>query len=97
WGRGVDGGQDGVGEPRVGAGRAAEHADAEELSRSRVVRHAQSGLLLDHLATSSTWARRQFFVFDSGRVSTIRTTSPTFAAFSASCAWNFVERRTTFL
>ena len=46
---------------------------------------------------TSTSARRQFFVFESGRVSTIRTTSPIFAVFSASWAWNFVERRTTFL
>src|SRR6266576_1024279 len=50
-----------------------------------------------YFATSSTSARRQFFVFDSGRVSTMRTTSPTLAVLSASWAWNFVERRTTFL
>ena len=96
-GRGLDGADDDVADPRVAAVRAAEHADAEELSRTRVVGHPESGFLLDHFATSSTWARRQFFVFESGRVSTMRTTSPTFAAFSASCAWNFVERRTTFL
>src|SRR5213078_5108797 len=62
-----------------------------------VVGHPKSGLLLDHFASSSTSARRQFFDFDSGRVSTMRTRSPTFAAFCSSWAWNFVERRTTFL
>ena len=39
----------------------------------------QTAFLLDHFATSTTSARRQRFVFDSGRVSTMRTTSPTFA------------------
>src|SRR5204862_2047540 len=96
-GRGLDGPDDDVADPRIAAVRAAKHADAEDLTGPRVVGHPESGFLLDHLATSSTWARRQFFVFDRGRVSTMRTTSPTFAAFSASCAWNFVERRTTFL
>src|SRR6266540_2498415 len=52
---------------------------------------------LNYFASSRTSARRQFFDFEIGRVSTIRTRSPTFAAFSSSWAWNFVERRTTFL
>src|SRR5439155_5274705 len=61
------------------------------------VRDAQSGFLLDHLAASTISASRQFLVFESGRVSTMRTTSPTFAEFSASCAWNLTLCRTTFL
>src|SRR6266511_2099148 len=97
WRRGLDRADDDVADPGVAPVRSAEHADAEELTSPRVVRDAQAGFLLDHFATSSTCARRQFLVFDSGRVSTMRTTSPTFAAFSASCAWNLFERRTTFL
>src|SRR4029079_8787810 len=96
-GRGLDGADDHVADARVAAMRAAEHADAQDLPGAGVVGDTQTGLLLDHLATSRTSAKRQFFVFERGRVSTIRTTSPTFAWFSASCAWNFVERRTTFL
>src|SRR5205823_3989793 len=84
-------------DPRIAAVVAAHHADAEELARARVVRHLEPGLLLDHRATSSTSARRQRFVFESGRVSTMRTTSPTCASFCSSWAWNFTERRTTFL
>ena len=41
--------------------------------------------------------RRQCFDLDNGRVSTIRTMSPTFAVFCSSCAWNLTLRRTTFL
>jgi hypothetical protein len=52
---------------------------------------------LHYLACSTTSARRQFLVFESGRVSMMRTTSPTFAWFCSSCAWIFCERRTTFL
>ena len=40
--------------------------------------------------------RRQRLVADSGRVSTMRTMSPTCASLFSSCAWNFVERRMTF-
>src|SRR5437763_12314248 len=97
WSRRLHGRRDDVAHARVAALRAAHHADAEDLTRAGVVGDAQAGLLLDHLAASTTSASRQFFVFESGRVSTIRTMSPTFAAFSSSCAWNFVERRTTFL
>src|SRR5205807_6969016 len=50
-----------------------------------------------HLAASTTSARRQRFVADSGRVSTMRTTSPTFAVFCSSWAWNLTLRRITFL
>src|SRR3954454_10141923 len=50
-----------------------------------------------YLAFCPISARRQFFVFESGRDSTIRTTSPTPAVFCSSCAWNLRVRRTTFL
>src|SRR5579862_114303 len=89
---------DDVADPRVATLRAAGHADAEELAGSRVVGHLESRLLLDHyLAFSTISARRQFFVFESGRVSTMRTTSPIAAEFCSSCAWNLRVRRTTFL
>src|SRR5712692_7151622 len=50
-----------------------------------------------YFATSRISARRQFFVFEYGRVSTMRTTSPTLALLPSSWAWNFAEWRTTFL
>src|SRR5205085_7617072 len=95
--RRLDGCGDDVAHARVATLRAAHHADAEDLARTGVVGDAKTGLLLDHLAASTTSARRQFFVFENGRVSTMRTRSPTFAWFCSSCAWNFAERRTTFL
>src|SRR5438309_7697072 len=76
---------------------AAEHTDAEDLARAGVVGDPQAGLLLNHLAASTTSASRQRFVADSGRVSTMRTTSPTFAVFCSSWAWNLTLRRITFL
>ena len=39
--------------------------------------------------------RRQRFVADSGRASSMRTVSPTWASFFSSCALNFVVRRMT--
>src|SRR6266576_4529445 len=82
---------DDVADARVAALRPALDADAEDLPRAGVVGHSQTALLLDHFAASSTSARRQFLVFESGRVSTMRTRSPTLAAFCSSCAWNLVE------
>src|SRR5439155_27234899 len=81
----------------VPAVRAAHDAHAQQFPPARVVGHLDPRLLLDHLATCSTSASRQHFVFDSGRVSTMRTRSPTCAWFSSSCAWNLTERRMTFL
>src|SRR5260370_1759584 len=96
-GRRLDGADDDVANAGVAAVMAAHHADAEQLAGARVVGHLETGLLLDHFAASTISARRQFFVFDSGRVSMMRTTSPTFALFCSSCAWNLFERRMTFL
>src|SRR5947207_1470585 len=94
---GLDRADDDVADARVAAVVAAHHADAEELAGAGVVGDLQTGLLLDHRAASTISASRQRFVADSGRVSTMRTTSPTLAAFCSSCAWNLTERRTTFL
>src|SRR5581483_4237624 len=77
--------------------RAAHDPDAEQRPGAGVVGHADPGLLLDHFATSRTSARRQCFDFEIGRVSTMRTVSPTLAWFCSSCAWKRLERRTIFL
>src|SRR4051794_11733429 len=95
--RGLDRADDDVADARVAAVVTAHHADAEQLARTGVVGHLETAFLLNHLATSTISARRQFFVFDSGRVSMMRTTSPMWAAFCSSCAWNFALRRMTFL
>ena len=93
----LDRGDDDVADARVAATRSALDADAEDLAGAGVVGHAQSGFLLDHLAASTISTSRQCFVLDSGRVSTMRTMSPTLAVFCSSCAWNFTLRRMTFL
>src|SRR5262249_7184966 len=93
----LHGRRDDVAHACVAPVRATLHTDAQDLARSRVVRHLEPRLLLDHFATSRTSASRQRFVFDSGRVSTMRTLSPTCAWFCSSCAWNLTERRITFL
>src|SRR5206468_4832215 len=93
----LDRADDDVADARVAAMRPALDADAQELAGAGVVGDAQSGLLLDHLAASTICTSFQCFVLDSGRVSTMRTTSPTFALFCSSCAWNFTLWRTTFL
>src|SRR5207248_3106178 len=95
--RGLDGADNDVADPRVPAMVAAHDTDAEDLAGAGVVGDPQARLLLNHFAASTTSARRQRFVFESGRVSTMRTTSPTFAVFCSSCAWNLTLRRMTFL
>src|SRR5262249_20379537 len=94
---GLDGADDDVADARVATVMAALDPDAEDLAGAGVVGDSQAGFLLDHFAASTTSARRQRFVFESGRVSTMRTTSPTFAVFPSSCAWNLTLRRITFL
>src|SRR5437868_352046 len=95
--RGLDRADDDVADAGVAAVVTADDANAEQLAGAGVVGDAETGLLLDHFATSSTSASRQRFVFESGRVSTMRTRSPILAVLPSSCAWNFAERRTTFL
>src|SRR5262249_62031834 len=94
----LDGCRDDVADPGIAPVRAADHADAQELARPRVVGHLQSCLLLDHyFAFSTISASRQRLVFESGLVSTTRTTSPMPAEFAPSWACSLLERRTTFL
>src|SRR5581483_11104767 len=95
--RRLHGADDDVADACVAAVVAAHHPDAQQLARAGVVGDLQAAFLLNHFATSTISASRQFFVFESGRVSTMRTTSPTCAAFCSSCAWNFTLRRMTFL
>src|SRR5438067_8393520 len=95
--RRLDRADDDVAHARIAAMMAAHHANAEQLAGASVVGDLEARLLLYHLATSTISASRQCFVFDSGRVSTMRTTSPTCALFCSSCAWNLIERRITFL
>src|SRR3954453_8450606 len=94
---GLDRADDDVADQCVAAMVAADDPDAEDLAGAGVVGDPEAGLLLYHLATSTTSARRQRFVADSGRVSTMRTTSPTLAVFCSSCAWTLTPRRMTFL
>src|SRR5438309_10627717 len=76
---------------------AADDTDDQQLPRSAVVSHLQSRLFLDHLAFSRTSTTRQRFCFEIGRVSMIRTRSPTPHSFCSSWALSLVLRRTTFL
>src|SRR5919112_6760165 len=85
---------DDVAHARVAAARAAHHADAQDLAGAGVVGDLETGLVLDHLARSSTSVRRQRFERLIGRHSTTRTVSPSLALFASSCAYSFcVERR----
>ena len=64
----------------------------EDLARAGVVGDAQACLVLDHLARSRTSTRRQRFVRDSGRLSTTRTRSPSWASLRSSWACSVVGR-----
>src|SRR5437660_762295 len=87
----LDGDDDHVADGGVPALGAAEHLDAGDLLRARVVGHIEDRRHLDHMTWPSgfTWtsasaltrtsATRQRFSFDIGRVSTMRTLSPGFA------------------
>src|SRR5207302_7915892 len=81
----LDGGGDHVADPRVAAAVAALHADHEDLPGAGVVGDAQSSLVLDHLARSSTSTSRHRLVRDSGRDSRTITVSPTCASSRSSC------------
>src|SRR3954452_13184461 len=92
----LDGGDDDVADARVATARAAHDADAQQLTRAGVVGDAQTGLVLDHLAFSSTSVSRQRLVRDSGRDSMTRTVSPMPASLRSSCACSVVEDRMVF-
>src|SRR6478735_7486515 len=95
--RGLHGSNDDVADAGVATVRSSHHADAEDLAGAGVVGDLEAALLLNHFATSTISVRRQRFVADNGRVSTMRTVSPTWALFVSSWAWNLTDRRTTFL
>src|SRR3954449_9345344 len=83
--------------PGVAALRASADADAQDLARAGVVGHAKPCLRLDHRDRSSTSTRRQRLVRLSGRDSTTRTRSPSFASLRSSWACSVLEERTIFL
>src|SRR3954466_6532445 len=91
---GLDGGRDDVPDAGIATARAAHHADAEDLARAGVVGDLQPGLVLDHRARSRISTRRQRFVRDMGRVSTMRTRSPSCAALASSWACRTIVERT---
>src|SRR6476620_930421 len=95
--RGLHGSNDDVADAGIATVRSSHHSDAEDLAGAGVVGDLKAALLLNHFATSTISVRRQRFVADSGRVSTMRTVSPTCALFVSSWAWDLTERRTTFL
>src|SRR5512134_2287322 len=90
-----------VPQARVAALRAAQHADHERFPRARVVRDLENRFLLHHVSLPVTRQRarstisttRHRLIFDSGRVSSIRTRSPAFAPCS-SCACTRLVRTT---
>src|SRR4051812_31424143 len=85
---------DDVADARVASPRTAHHADAEDLAGAGVVGDLQPGLVLDHRARSRISTRRQRFVRDMGRVSTMRTRSPSCAALASSWACRTIVERT---
>src|SRR5581483_3789410 len=83
---------DDVADVRVAAVVAARDADDQELLRPRVVRDLQPAFLLDHYFAFSTISiTRQRFSFEIGRVSMIRTRSPTPHSSFSSWTLNFVR------
>src|SRR6266545_4745374 len=82
-----------VAQPAVAALGPAEDADHERGARARVVRDLQDRLLLYHgyFALSRISTTRQRLRLDSGRVSTMRTVSPSLAPCS-SCAATVLVR-----
>src|ERR1700686_1851615 len=89
------GGRDDVADGGVLAVMAAHHPDQQDLTRTRVARHLQPRLLLDHgdgyFAFSTMATTRQRLSCESGRVSMIRTRSPTLHWFCSSCALKRVD------
>src|ERR1035437_9219753 len=80
----LDGGGYHVADESVTTLGAALDADAEDFARAGVVGHAQTGLVLDHRARSSTSTSAQRFMRESGLLSITRTTSPSLASLFSS-------------
>src|SRR5829696_9553547 len=89
----LDGRGDDVPHARVAAAGAAHDADAEDLARARVVGDLEPGLVLDHLARSTTSISRQRLLRDIGRHSWTRTVSPAPASLRSSWACSLIEVR----
>src|SRR5256885_13846266 len=64
---------------------------------SATLRRVSCWIIALYLAFSTISARRQRFVFESGRVSTMRTVSPTPAVLASSCAGDLTAPRVAFL
>src|SRR5207244_5716597 len=88
-------GRDHVADGGVFAVMAAHHPDQQDLPRTGVVRHLQPRLLLNHdygyFAFSTMATTRQRLSCESGRVSMIRTRSPTLHWFCSSWALKRVD------
>src|SRR5207248_11276051 len=95
----LHGDDDAVADGRVLPPRTIEDLDAEHLPRPAVVRHIEHGLGLNHVGTSVPTSASpapsfrtriactaQRLSCDSGRLSMIRTRSPTWHSFFSSCA-----------
>src|SRR3954447_15571085 len=93
----LDRGDDRVADAGVAALRPAADADAQDLAGAGVVGHAKSCLRLDQRERSRTSTRRQRLLRLSGRDSTTRTRSPSFASLRSSWTWIELEERTIFL
>src|SRR3954465_1244852 len=89
----LDGGGDHVPHAGVAAAGAALHADAEDLAGAGVVGDLEAGLVLDHLARSTTSTSRHRLLRDMGRHSWMRTVSPVPAALASSWACSLIEVR----
>src|SRR5918995_428522 len=85
--------RDDVPHARVAAARAALHADAEDLAGAGVVGDLEAGLVLDHLARSTTSTSLQRLLRDIGRHSWTRTVSPVPASLRSSWACSLIEVR----
>src|SRR3989475_703722 len=75
---------------------SAHDPDALHLPGAGVVGDVEHGARLDHCAAFTRMERmRQRFSFESGRVSSISTRSPTWLSLPSSCALSFLDTRMT--
>ena len=90
--RALDSHDDLIADGCVATLRAAEHPDAEDLLRTAVISYNESTFLLYHnyLALSMICTNLQRFVLLSGRVSMMRTVSPSLQVSSSDSATNLV-------
>src|SRR4051812_830936 len=90
---GLDRRGDDVPHARIAAAGAALDADAEDLASAGVVGDLEAGLVLDHLARSTTSTSLQRLLRDIGRHSWTRTVSPVPASLLSSWACSLIEVR----